>query len=175
MREYDEAVGRLLGYAASLGMHFESECEDKKRYARLRHRDHVATVIATHHHGQFTLVSEQRFSNIDGRDVTESLQYDEVVKSPLSPPQHPNISGMLFRETVDGVEYFDGVSLTTPLFVYDDDFTPKEFDQTVTVLGDMARERFVDKLSGVGLTYEEFSEADEGDGSPSDVSERNEL
>jgi hypothetical protein len=77
MREFDEAVGRLLGGAASLGMDFESEWDDGKRYVRLHHRSHTVTVIAAPDRGQFTLVSEQLFTAIDGRELTESIPYEE--------------------------------------------------------------------------------------------------
>lgn len=175
MREFDRAVGRLLACASSLEMHFESEWADRKQYIRLRHGGNVATAIAAQDRSQFTLVSEQRLSHIDGREITESKPFEELEKTLYREPSLPNIGSHAFTEEIDGISYVDGFRYTTPLFVYSDDFDARELDRTVTQLVNISRKNFVQALEGLDLTQSDVSSAGEGDKSPSEVSDRNGL
>lgn len=173
MREFDEAVGRLLGCAASLEMDFESEWSGETRYIRLHHRSHVSTVIAAQDRGQFTLVSEQRVSAIDGRELTESYPFEEFEwPDPWTHEPFPNHDYSPFSGSVDGTSYFDGVRVATPLFVYDESFGPRQLDRIVTRLGDMAVKTFAQATERLDLSDDEIHSADETGKAPSEVTEK---
>lgn len=173
MRDFNEAIGRVISSCSVLKAEYEGWWEGNDHQMAVYHRSHPLYVVGSPNQGAFTLISVHKLSNTDfdlsdgGALVDTDLDIPGWKRDlPISNIQVDVLSQMVESE---GLEFFDGIRATTPLFVYDESFGPQEFDRTATSLAEAAGELFNRSINHIGVDAEELTQDTEDGGQESGV------
>jgi hypothetical protein len=165
MREFDRAVGRIAGYCSAVGADYNGGMDQQGRHVlRVQHRGGIFSIWAGPTEGHFTAQSERRLTNIEGFDVTNSRPVVEVESEIATHLKETRTGGSAVKTLSqmpdsDGLEYFDGYRVSKPLFVYEDDFGPREFDQRLSEIDEICASIFNETVDSVGIDTEQIDSA----------------
>lgn len=144
MREFDDAIGTLASCCSVLKDPYQAVWTRHGQRITIQHRGGVVTVIADPTAGAFRAHSVRRLTNIEWFDVSRSkpvadLEAELSALSDELAPSNIKLTALTETEESEGEEYFDGFRAERPLFVYDDGFGPRRFDETLSELDQTCR------------------------------------
>lgn len=162
MREYDVAVGKVTSACSALKIPFHSWW-DQGQVIEIQPPSGLVTVFPSETRGCFTAVSVRRLTNIEGFDLTQSRPIVNAESEVADVLDQTDTSNVRVSELTDvaeseGLEYLDGCRSAIPLFVYDDTFGAKEFDEAISTLNNVSSNIFNQFLNVVDVNIDEIDE-----------------
>jgi hypothetical protein len=163
MKDHLEAVGDLSAYAAAVGWGFQYYQPNHNPANEEYHVDMdiytnsevtgTARILGHADQQLFTALSSVRLSNLDNFDLSDSPEYIKVRENAVEIANSigTNTTTVIPKERDRGekndmVEYFDGFQAEAPLFVYEDDFTPRRFREVVSEVGQSCYDAFIEAI-----------------------------
>lgn len=155
MREYDQAVGRIAACCSAVGARYRGYRDQRGRQLiEINYRNGVFTLVTSPNDGYFRAMSVRQLSNIEDFDVTRSepiVDVETELTDLFDDLQTANIRIDYLTETDEStsLEYYDGYRTTKPLYVFEDEFGPKAFDESLAELDQISRKAFnqtIDRL-----------------------------
>ncbi|MFB6254161.1 MAG: hypothetical protein ABEI06_06100 [Halobacteriaceae archaeon] len=165
MREFDKAVGKLMSCCSTMGASFRGEwTQNNQQRIMVRYRGTIFTIFGDPADGYFTAFSVRQLTNIDGYEVQQSQPIVQI-ENEINDLKNQVESGSLtlkpltVEDDAQNIEYFDGFRAREPLFVFDDDFSTKEFDETLAELNKSCRSAFDSAIEMLDIDIDEVEES----------------
>jgi hypothetical protein len=152
MREYDRAIGRIAACCSAVGATYRGFRDQRGRQlVEINYRNGVFTLVTQPNDGYFRAMSVRQLSNVEDFDITRSepiVQVENELTDLFDGLQTANIRIDYLTESDEstGLEYFDGYRTTKPLYVFEDGFGPREFDESLAELDQISRKAFNDTI-----------------------------
>lgn len=164
MREYDRAIGRIASCCSAVNASYRGFRNQRgQQILEIRYRNGVFTVVTQPTDSYFLAISARRLSNVDGFDITRSrpiVQVEENLTELFDELETANIriDHLTEMHDADSIEYFDGYRTAKPLYVFEEDFGPKAFDESLAELNQIGRKAFERTLDRLEIDLDELEE-----------------
>jgi hypothetical protein len=165
MQPHTEAIGEVVSYIAALGYEFEGWVgEDGTRFITVYPGAGQITIVCWPDSEFFTAVSARRVSNVEGLSADHSVAYVDneeklgQMANEYSPPDI-RLDPVLERVEGDPIEYLDGIKARGLLFVYEDDFSIRRFDNQLRTIEDTAKSIFMEMVDEFDLDLDPEDDA----------------
>lgn len=164
MREYDKAVGRIASCCSTMGATLQTTWSEQSQRLVINHRGGIFTITAPPADSYFNAYSVRRLSNINGVDLSDGepiVNVQSDINELMDEFAASNITFEVLTEVTDSdaLEYFDGYRAHKPLFVFNDNFGPRTFDESLSELDQTCRRAFNRTVDIVGMDIDEIDEA----------------
>jgi len=156
MREYDQAIGRIAACCSAVGASYRGFRDQRGRQLLvINYRNGVFTMVTSPNDGYFRAMSVRQLSNLEDFDITRSepiVDVENELTDLFDNLQTANIRIEYLTDTDEStsLEYFDGYRTSKPLYVFEDEFGPKAFDESLAELDQISRKAFnqtIDRLN----------------------------
>jgi hypothetical protein len=161
MKDHLEVIGELAAYSAAVEWGFEYY-QPKQNLPGTTEEHHIdiytnsevigtPRVVGRVEQQVFNVISSISLTTMDNFDLSDSPEFVKVRddafeiantigtnKTTVFPTKNDR------GEKSDMVEYFDGFQAKAPLFVYEDDFTPRRFREVVSEVGQSCYDAFIE-------------------------------
>ncbi|WP_435359514.1 hypothetical protein [Haloarchaeobius sp. DFWS5] len=163
MREFDEALGNLVSCCSTMRASFEGVWDQDQYRIFVEHRGRPFTIFGKPSDGYFRITTTRRLLNIEGFEISQSTPVVNIrteLNRLYSSLDMRNIEIFEITETKsnDPVEYFDGFRAVAPIFVYEDRFGPKRFDESLCQIDRVVTDAFQEAVDIIGVDIEGIEE-----------------
>jgi hypothetical protein len=119
-------------------------------------------------------MSVRQLSNLEDFDITRSepiVEVEDELTDLFDNLQTANIRIEYLTETDEstGLEYFDGYRTSKPLYVFEDAFGPREFDESLAELDQIGRKAFNQTLDQLDVDIDRPEETAGSEEQPQDT------
>ncbi|WP_276257735.1 hypothetical protein [Haloglomus litoreum] len=175
MREYDRAIGRLAGCCSALNASYRGFRNQRgQQIIEVRYRNGVFTIVSQPTDSYFHAIAARRLTNVDGFDITRSrpiVQVEDDLTALFDELETANIriDHLTEMHDAEGIEYFDGYRTAKPLYVFEDGFGPRRFDESLAELNQIGRKAFERTLDRLELDLDEIEETTGSEDEPEET------
>lgn len=162
MREYDRVIGRIVSCCSALNASYRGFRNQRgQQILEIKYRNGVFTIVTRPTDSYFRAIAARRLSNIDGFDITRSrpiVQVEDELTALFDDFETANIriDRLTEMDDAESIEYFDGYRTVKPLYVFEDGFGPKEFDESLAQLNQIGRKAFEQTLDRIDIDLDQI-------------------
>jgi hypothetical protein len=149
MQEADEAFGTIAACANAFNDEYRGYVtQNGQQVMDIHHRGGQFTIVPAGTNSYLQAITARQLSNIEEFPITESTPIVELDDATLSdinseiPMTNVQSEKLIHTPDDDPVEYFDGIRTSKPLFVFDEAFGLKDFDETLSKIEQINRRMF---------------------------------
>ncbi len=175
IREYDRAIGKIASCCSTVNASYRGFRNQRgQQIIEIKYRNGVFTVVTQPTDSYFRAMSARRLSNIDGFDITRSrpiVQIEDELTALFDDLETANIhiDNLTEMHEDEEIEYFDAYRTLKPLYVFEEDFGPREFDESLSQLNQIGRKAFEQTLDRIDIDLEEIEETTGSEDEPEEA------